>query len=165
MRIVGCIYRGGRRPKTDCTRRAYTTPVCALARNDSVFVWTFSSLASRGCMRGEGLVRCTIERQRSAGAPPTPHCASGDPGFSLRLPASAWSPEDTSSGRLSWIRRKPLPVADEGATPDPQPRLWRAVAKQARRRHCGKAEEPFFPPTGKKWVLICAARSRRTHKG
>ncbi len=32
----------------------------------------------------------------------------------------------------------PLPVAEEGGTESPQPRLWRAVAKQARERHCGK---------------------------
>ena len=99
-----------------------------------------SQTASRGCMRGEGSVRRTIERQRNAGAPPTPHCSSGDPGSSLGLPSFVWSPEDTSSGCLSLeIRRKPLPVADAGAAPDPQPRLWRAVAKQARQRHCGKA--------------------------
>ena len=33
-----------------------------------------------------------------------------------------------------------LPVAEEGDTEAPQPRLWRAVAKQARERHCGKVE-------------------------
>ena len=107
-------------------------------------------------------VRSTTERQRNAGAPPTPHCVSGDPGFDLGFPAFAWSPEDTFSGRLSLkIRRKPLPVADAGAAPDPQPRLRRVVAKQTRRRHCGKAEEPFLSAKGKRWVLICAGPSRR----
>ena len=32
-----------------------------------------------------------------------------------------------------------LPVAEEAAAPAPQPRLWRAVAEQARERQCGKA--------------------------
>ena len=32
----------------------------------------------------------------------------------------------------------PLPVAEEGRLSAPQPRLWRAVAKQARERHRGK---------------------------
>jgi len=99
-----------------------------------------SQTASRGKGRDENPVRSAIERQRYAWFQATPHCFSGDPGFSLGLPAFQWSPEDTSSGRLSLeIRRKPLPVADAGAAPDPQPRLWRAVAKQARQRHCGKA--------------------------
>ena len=33
-----------------------------------------------------------------------------------------------------------LPVADEDNEPFPQPRHWRAVAKQAREWHRGKAE-------------------------
>ena len=60
-----------------------------------------SQTASRGKGRGEIPVRSTMERQRYPGAPPTPHCLSGDPGFSLGFPAFARSPEDTSSGRLS----------------------------------------------------------------
>ena len=32
----------------------------------------------------------------------------------------------------------PLPVADAGRTQFPQPRHWRAVAKQAREWQCGK---------------------------
>ena len=99
-----------------------------------------SQTPSRVQERGEIPDRSTIERQRYAWFQATPHCASGDPGCSLGFPIFAWSPEDTSSGCLSLkIRRKPLPVADAGAAPDPQPRLWRAVAKQARQRHCGKA--------------------------
>ena len=117
-----------------------------------------SRVQERGCIP----VRSTIERQRVAWFQATPHCASGDPASSLGFPSFAWSPEDTSSGRLSLeIRRKPLPVADTGAAPDPQPRLRRVVAKQTRRRHCGKAEEPFLSVKGKKWVLICAGPSRR----
>ena len=34
--------------------------------------------------------------------------------------------------------RPPLPVADEAKPEFPQPRHWRAVAKQAREWHCGK---------------------------
>ena len=70
------------------------------------FCLVFSALASRGGGRGETSVRSTTERQRYAGAPPTPHCSSGDPGSSLGLPAFAWSPEDTSSGRLSLKSKK-----------------------------------------------------------
>ena len=149
--------------RADIERRAgLVQGPCRIATPSAVLPG--SQTVSRGKERGGIPVRSTIERQRNAGAPPTPHCSSGDPGSSLGLPAFAWSPEDTSSGRLSWIRRKPLPVADAGAAPDPQPRLWRAVAKQARRRHCGKAEEPFLSARGKKWVLISASRSRRTRK-
>ena len=43
-----------------------------------------------------------------------------------------------------WAESLPLPVAEEGRPSAPQPRLWRAVAKQARERQCGKAEEPFL---------------------
>ena len=41
-----------------------------------------------------------------------------------------------------WIRGTawpPLPVAEKGGPQFPQPRHWRAVAKQAREWHCGKA--------------------------
>ena len=111
---------------------------CRIASTSAVLPG--SQTASRVLGRDEIPVRSTIERQRCAWFQATPHCASGDPGCSLGFPDFAWSPEDTSSGRLSLeIRRKPLPVADAGAAPDPQPRLWRAVAKQARQRHCGKA--------------------------
>ena len=39
----------------------------------------------------------------------------------------------------------PPPVAGAGAPQVPQPRHWRAVVKQAREWHCGKAGEPACP--------------------
>ena len=40
----------------------------------------------------------------------------------------------------------PLPVAEEGGAIYPQPRTWRAVAKQAREVHCGKVFSFFNVP-------------------
>ncbi|MBR6354028.1 MAG: hypothetical protein IKS25_07850 [Oscillospiraceae bacterium] len=40
----------------------------------------------------------------------------------------------------------PLPAAEEGMTAYPQPRRWRAVAKQARDRQCGKVGRRDMPP-------------------
>jgi len=42
-----------------------------------------------------------------------------------------------------WADAPPLPVAEEGGTSAPQPRPWRAVVKQARQGHCGKAVNRF----------------------
>ena len=39
----------------------------------------------------------------------------------------------------------PLPVAEEGKAQFPQPRHWRAAAKQARQWHCGKASKGPCP--------------------
>ena len=61
----------------------------------------------------------------------------------------------------------PLPVADAGGTQFPQPRHWRAVAKQAREWHSRQGgipplvaflwhQKPFLSSTGKKWVSLCA---------
>ena len=59
------------------------------------------SWASRGAVRGTIPVRKTTERQRKAGPAATHICFSGDMCSSHRLPLSARSPEETSSGRLS----------------------------------------------------------------
>jgi hypothetical protein len=55
------------------------------------------------------------------------------PFFSFRL-------AEKKRTRRAWDCELPLPVAEEGGSQSPQPRLWRAVAKQARERHFGKAE-------------------------
>ena len=97
--------RGQHRTKRELSRADIehaATPVhrpCWIALPSAVLPG--SQTASRGKGRGEIPVRSTIARQRNAGAPPMPHCSSGDLGFSLGFPTFAWSPEDTSSGRLS----------------------------------------------------------------
>ena len=74
------------------------------------------STPSRVQERGEIPVRSTMERQRNAGFQTTPHCSSGDPGRFLGFPAFARSPEDTSSGRLSWSPRTVLsPTGKNGS--------------------------------------------------
>ena len=43
-----------------------------------------------------------------------------------------------------WAKAPPLPVAEKGGACALQPRHWRAVAKQAREWHCGKAATVSF---------------------
>ena len=56
-----------------------------------------------------------------------------------------------------WKSKLPLPAAEKGSLLFPQPRHLRAVAEQAHKWQCGKVEEPFLSPTGKKWVLTAQA--------
>ena len=69
----------------------------------------------------------------------------GDLRTDLRLPNSTGGSGALPWGFL-WNCVPPLPVAEEDGTQFPQPRHWRAVAKQAREWHCGKAEAttPFL---------------------
>ena len=55
------------------------------------------------------------------------------------------------SGLAAGKCEPPLPVADEGGAHFPQPRLWRAVAKQARERQRGKAL-CGFPRQRARWL-------------
>ena len=73
-------------------RTSYSSGATSMARQNT---------PSRVQERGKVPVRRSMERQRTAGFQATPHCYSGDPGFSLGFPFFARSPEDTSSGRLS----------------------------------------------------------------
>ena len=71
---------------------------------------------SRVQERGEIPVRSTVERQRYAWFSSSLHCSSGDLGSALGFPAFARSPEDTSSGRLSWSPRTVLsPTGKNGS--------------------------------------------------
>ena len=108
IRNAGCACRGGPRGRP---KRCGLHPQGVHHASDIghwlAMTWIFVVLpASRGKERSEIPVRSTIERQRYAWFQATPHCSSGDPGCSLGLPAFAWSPEDTSSGRLSLKSKK-----------------------------------------------------------
>ena len=62
-------------------------------------------------------------------------------------------------------RRPPLPGADTGGRRAPQPRPWRAVAKQAREGHLrqgGRTVSLFAQDRKEKWVLICATHRLQT---
>ncbi len=56
---------------------------------------------SRASVRDTNIVSSKAQRQRNAGPGATRTCFSGGPCSTLRLAASARSPEETSSGRLS----------------------------------------------------------------
>ena len=59
-----------------------------------------------------------------------------------------------------WADETPLPVAEEGGSPAPQPRPRRAVVKQARQGHLrqgGRTVSLFGQDRKEKWVLIYAA--------
>ena len=58
-----------------------------------------------------------------------------------KRPLSFFSPCRKERQRRAWDCGLPLPVAEEGGTQSPQPRHLQAVAKQAFKWHCGKAEE------------------------
>ena len=67
-----------------------------------------------------------------------------------------------------WAENPPLPVAEEGGFSAPQPRPWRAVAKQAREgqmRQGGRTVSLFAQDRKEKWVLICAETALRTARG
>ena len=94
-----------------------------------------------------------------------PHSDSGDPGSAHRLPACAWSPEDTSSGRLS------LEKQAAAACGRKRQLAFSAAAPFAGRRGAGpqmamrQGGRTVSFPDGKEMGLDCAGRFQRTRKG
>ena len=109
MKPSGCPCRGGPRgrPRRDGLHPNGVHPFPSRVRSLSRFATApfiqreprKAVLASRGKGRGLIPVRSTIERQRYASFQATPHCSSGDPGSSLRLPLFCVE----SRGHFLWL--------------------------------------------------------------